>query len=214
VDITHIMRASHGPQRAYAVPHPFGAEDMDTTSLRAKFEVALDYEDYLATDPDKAGAWNDVYERVTLTEPQRRLIAGFTRQMNVLCVSGIWCGDCVQQGPLIAHIAEANPLIVLRWLDRDEHLDLAGKIAINAGLRVPTVIFMAEDYEPVAVYGDRTLTRYRAMASKKLGAACPLPGAPLPDDELAATLQDWLDEFERIELLLRLSPRLRAMHGD
>jgi hypothetical protein len=48
----------------------------------------------------------------------------------------------------------------------------------------------------------------------KLGPACPLPGAPLPDDELAATLQDWLNEFERIELLLRLSPRLRRKHGD
>jgi len=186
---------------------------MDPILLQAKHDAALDYEAYLA-DPEKAEAWGEIYDRVTLTDQQRRLIGGFTRRMKVLCLSGIWCGDCVQQGPLIQHIAEANPLIDLRWLDRDEHLDLAEKITINAGLRVPTVIFMAEDYEPVAVYGDRTLTRYRALASKKLGAACPLPGAPLPDDELAATLQDWLDEFERIELLLRLSPRLRARHGD
>jgi hypothetical protein len=79
---------------------------------------------------------------------------------------------------------------------------------------VPVVIFMAEDYHPVSVYGDRTLTRYRALAARRLGAACPLPGAPPADDELAATLQDWLDEFERIELLLRLSSRLRQKHGD
>lgn len=187
---------------------------MDAILLQAKHDAALDYDAYLAADPEKAEAWDDIYERVTLTDQQRRLIESFTRQMKILCLSGIWCGDCVQQGPLIAHIAEANPLIDLRWLDRDEHLDLAEQITINAGLRVPTVIFMAEDYEPVAVYGDRTLTRYRALASKRLGPACPLPGAPLPDDELAATLQDWLDEFERIELLLRLSPRLRAKHGD
>jgi len=186
----------------------------DAAFLKEKHHRALEYEAYLATDPEKAGPWRDIYDRVTLTDQQRRLIESFTRQMKVLCISGIWCGDCVQQGPLIQHIAEANPLIDLRWLDRDEHLDLAEKITINAGLRVPTVIFMAEDYGPVAIYGDRTLTRYRAMASKKLGPACPLPGAPLPDDELAATLQDWLDEFERIELLLRLSPRLRTMHGD
>ena len=47
-----------------------------------------------------------------------------------------------------------------------------------------------------------------------MGAACQLPGAEVAGDELAATLQDWLDEFERVQLLLRGSPRLRQKHGD
>jgi hypothetical protein len=85
---------------------------------------------------------------------------------------------------------------------------------INAGRRVPTVIFMAEDFEPVAVLGDRTLTRYRAVAARQLGPSCPLPGAAVPADELHATLQEWLDEVERVHLLLRLSARLRQKHGD
>jgi hypothetical protein len=79
---------------------------------------------------------------------------------------------------------------------------------------VPVVIFMAEDYEPVSIYGDRTLTRYRAIAARAFGASCALPGAPVPDDELQATLQDWLDEVERVHLLLRTSGRLRKLHGD
>ena len=73
---------------------------------------------------------------------------------------------------------------------------------------------MSEDFEPVSVLGDRTLTRYRAIAARNLGPSCPLPGAPVPDDELEGTLQDWLDEFERVQLLLRVSPRLRQLHGD
>jgi hypothetical protein len=73
---------------------------------------------------------------------------------------------------------------------------------------------MSEDFEFVSLLGDRTLSRYRAMAARSLGAACPLPGAPLPDDELAATLSEWVGEFERVQLLLRLSPRLRQKHGD
>ena len=114
----------------------------------------------------------------------------------------------------MARIAEASPCVDLKWLDRDEHSDLAEQIKINAGLRVPALIFMAEDYEPVSIMGDRTLSRYRALAAKQLGAACPLPGAPVPTEELHATLQDWLDEFERVHLLLRLSGRLREKHGD
>jgi hypothetical protein len=36
-----------------------------------------------------------------------------------------------------------------------------------------------------------------------------------PDaDELAATMQDWMGELERMQLMLRLSPRLRATHVD
>jgi thiol-disulfide isomerase/thioredoxin len=182
--------------------------------LREKFGRALSWEPYLATDPKKAAPWRAVYERIQLDPQQRTLIEGFTRQVNLLCVSGIWCGDCVQQGPLLQRIAECNPRLDLRFIDRDEHSDLADRIMINAGRRVPTVIFMAEDFEPVAVLGDRTLTRYRAVAARQLGPSCPLPGAAVPADELHATLQEWLDEVERVHLLLRLSARLRQKHGD
>ncbi|MFZ9692528.1 MAG: thioredoxin family protein [Phycisphaerales bacterium] len=182
--------------------------------LHEKFEAALGWEAYLATDPDRATRWREFHEKVQLTAEQRSLLGGFTRRLNVLCVSGIWCGDCVQQGPLLERIAEASDAIDLRWVDRDEHADLAERVKINAGLRVPTVIFMAEDFELLGWFGDRTLTRYRAMAARSLGPACPVPGAPVPPDELAATLQEWLDEFERFQWMLRLSPRLRHRHGD
>jgi hypothetical protein len=73
---------------------------------------------------------------------------------------------------------------------------------------------MAEDCEFVGLYGDRTLSRYRAVAARQTGAACELPGAEAPRDEMDATMADWVNEFERVQLLLRLSPRLREKHGD
>ncbi|MHC4989968.1 MAG: thioredoxin family protein [Planctomycetota bacterium] len=187
---------------------------MNANYLKSKHDAGLDYPGYLATDATRADSWNRIYEQTTLQPEQRQLLEGFVREIKALCISGIWCGDCVQQGPLIQRIAEVNPQIDLRWIDRDEHADLAEQLKINAGLRVPVLIFMAEDYEPVSIFGDRTLSRYRAMAANQLGGACPLPGAPVPPDELDATLQDWLDEFERVHLLLRLSGRLRQKYAD
>lgn len=188
---------------------------LDRGFLSAKFAAGLAWREYLATGkPAQREAWNAVYNQVALSGSQQKLIADFKREMKVICISGIWCGDCVQQGPLLQRIAEANNRIHLVWLDRDEHKDLASRVQINQGLRVPTVIFLSEDNEFCGLYGDRTLTRYRAMADSQLGPACPIPGAPIPTDELLATMQDWLDEFERIQLLLRLSPRLREKHGD
>jgi thiol-disulfide isomerase/thioredoxin len=189
---------------------------MNASFLADKFAAALPYDRYVRTGSDEQQRrWQQVHAAAQLTDAQKQLVAGFGREMNVLIVSGIWCGDCVQQCPLLQRIAEANPArIHLRLLDRDEHRDLAEKVRINGGDRVPVVLFLAEDHELCGVYGDRTLNRYRALASRQLGPSCPTgivaPGA----DELAATLQDWLNECERVQLMLRLSARLRHKHND
>jgi hypothetical protein len=181
-----------------------------------KFSAALSYNDYLQTGTDEQRRrWQQVYDAAKLTDPQTTLLHGFVRQMNLLIISGIWCGDCVQQCPLIARIAEANPqTISLRLVDRDQHRDLIDAFRVNGGDRVPVVLFLAEDFEFCSAFGDRTINRYRAFAKKYLGPACPT-GIVGPDqDELTATLADWLAEIERIQLMLRISPRLRQKHGD
>jgi hypothetical protein len=188
---------------------------MDAAYLRSVYESGKAYDEYVASGNEaQRRAWTQIRERATLTDAQRALLNGFTRRIRVLVSSGVWCGDCAQQLPLLQAIADATPLMEVRYVDRDEHYDFASQLEICGGVRVPVAVFMAEDFERVSAFGDRSLTRYRAIASRQLGAACPLPGAPVPDDELRGTLQDWLDETERVHLLLRLSPRLRERHGD
>ncbi len=188
-----------------------------------KFRDALPYDRYVATGkPNEKSNWEAFHARVKITDAQRSLIAGFQRRINVLVISGTWCGDCVQQCPMLDHIARAHPAntkeqdspgIDLRFVDRDKNLDLAKQLMICGGLRVPTVIFLNEEFEFVSILGDRTISRYRALAAKYLGAACPLPGAPVQTDEIGATLQDWVNEFERVSLLLLMSPKLSEKHA-
>ncbi|MEM9915094.1 MAG: thioredoxin family protein [Planctomycetota bacterium] len=189
----------------------------DAAYLQAKHAAGDVYADYvLKTDkPAQTEGWQAIYDQVQLNDEQKTLLGAFTREINVIVVSGIWCGDCVRQGPMIQKIAEAsNGKVNLKWVDRDEHLDLQEKVTVNAGNRVPVVIFAAEDFELVGWAGDKLLSRYRIAAAQALGANCPLPGAPVPQEELDAELQDWVDQFERVHLLLRLSGRLRQKHGD
>lgn len=189
---------------------------MDREFLSKKFAPALPYGRYLATGTaEQQRRWTQVHDASGLTPEQARLVSGFTRDMKVLVVSGIWCGDCVQQCPLMQRIGAANPSrIDLRLLDRDQNRDLADRVHINGGDRVPVALFLSEDFELCSTAGDRTVSRYRAMARKQLGASCPV-GLSVPDaEETAATLRDWLDEFERVQLMLRLSARLRQKHGD
>jgi thiol-disulfide isomerase/thioredoxin len=189
---------------------------MNASFLAGKFSAAMAYHKYTLTGTEEQQRrWKQVYDLARLTDEQTRLLAGFSREMRVLVVSGIWCGDCVQQCPLLERIAEANPQrIKLCFVDRDQHRDLAEQVRINGGDRVPVAVFMAEDYEFCSAFGDRTLARYRALARSQLGASCPIAIAPPDRDEMAHTLHDWLNEFERIHLMLRLSARLRKRHGD
>lgn len=189
---------------------------MKAEYLSQKFAAALPYGRYLQTGSEEhQRRWKQVYDAAHLNTAQTQLVAGFVREMKVLIVSGIWCGDCVQQCPLIQRIAEANPAkIDLRLLDRDQNLDLVEHLRMNGGNRVPIVLLLAEDYEWCATAGDRTINRYRALALRKLGIACPV-GIVAPDkDEIDATLADWLAEVERVQLMLRLTPRLRQKYND
>jgi hypothetical protein len=129
-------------------------------------------------------------------------------------LAGAWCGDCINQCPIFAHFAQVAPAIRVRYLDRDEHAEVRSLLQINGGNRVPVVVFFSEDGLEVARYGERTLSKYRQMMRDQPGDSCPtgiaIPGDPL----LAQVTQDWLHEFERVQWLLRLSPRLRQLHGD
>ena len=73
----------------------------------------------------------------------------------------------------------------LRWVDRDEHPELASRLRINGGNRVPVAVFMNEFFEPVSILGDRTLTRYRAIAAQ-------LPQHAPAALEAERALQPWL----------------------
>ena len=182
----------------------------------ATFEQGLEYQGFLdryATDEQRR-RWDAVHAQVQLRDEQRTLLRSFPREMKVLVVAGAWCGDCIEQCPIFDHFAAASARLRIRYFDRDDHGDLADALSICGARRVPSVLFLSEDGHPCGRYGDRTLAKYRQMAGSLLGAACPTGIAPPEQSLLAAVAQEWLDEFERIEWMLRTSGRLRQLHGD
>jgi thiol-disulfide isomerase/thioredoxin len=185
-------------------------------NLFDKFAHGLPYADFVTryANEGQKQRWRQVHDQVALTPAQRELLGDFRRDMNVLCLAGAWCGDCISQCPIFEHFADAAPVIRLRFIDRDEHADAQHELRINGGDRVPVVVFFSEDGNEVGRHGERTLSKYRQMMRDQAGAGCPtglvVPGDPL----LVQVTQDWLNEFERVQWLLRLSPRLRQRHGD
>jgi thiol-disulfide isomerase/thioredoxin len=183
---------------------------------KAAFETALPYREFLERHgtPDQRDRWAAFHGKVALTPNQKALLGGFVRRMPVLVLAGAWCGDCVNQCPIFDHFASASQAIDLRFLDRDARPDIAAHLKVCGGQRVPVAMFLSEDYTPILFYGDKTLSAYRAAAATQIGESCSSGAVPPPAEAIAAVTADWLDQFERVQLILRLSGRLRQLHGD
>jgi len=170
------------------------------------FNQAMPYDAFLAKygTPADRPRWDQTRAAVTLSDEQRTLLAKFTRRTNVLVLAGAWCGDCANQCPIFERFAEVAPVLAVRYLDRDAFPDAQRELQINGGNRVPVVVFFSEDSFEVARFGERTLTTYRRLAGV----------ASSSEPQLASVVADWLREFERVQYVLKLSPRLRRLHGD
>ncbi len=179
------------------------------------FKQGLAYEEYLQTATDQERErWEASAKRIVLTPDQKALLGSFIREINVIVLSGTWCGDCVRQGPMFRAIEKACPVMKVKYFDNKKYPELANELRICGGSRVPVVLALSEDFNEVARLGDRPLSVYRLKAETQLGPACDAGVVPPSEQELAVELSEWVQFFERVHLLLRLSGTLRSKHGD
>ena len=179
------------------------------------FSRGLGYDEFLdrfATAEQRAD-WNGVLNRIALSDEQTERLRRFPREMHVLVLAGAWCGDCVSQCPIFEAFAQACDKLKIRYVDRDADADIAAMMTTCGAARVPSVAFLSEDGHLCGRYGDKTLAKYRDLAAAVEGDACSI-GYNEPAELQAAVIDEWLGQFERIEWMLRLSGRLRQLHGD
>jgi thiol-disulfide isomerase/thioredoxin len=189
---------------------------IEASYLADQFASALPYDRYVQAGTDEQRRrWSQVFRAARLTDAQKQLVGGFVRSLRILIFSAMWCGDCIEQCPLIHRIAQANPSkIDLRFVERPKDGELVPGLRMNGGNRVPVVLFLSEDDQWCATAGDRSINRYRALALRRLAPFC-RTGIVAPEtEELDATLGDWLNEVERVQWMLRLTPRLRQKYQD
>ena len=192
-----------------------GYQDKRSEFWRSHFDKASEYEAYIeGSKQEHVPRWRDSEKRVpALSEEQLKRLHGYDRELNVLVYSGIWCGDCARQGPLLKKLAEAcGEKVKIKFIERDASPELMDELRIVGATRVPIVVFLSEDFWEMARFGERTLSVYRAKAARELGRE--FDGGILSPKAREKELADWAEIFERVMIMLRLSPPLRRRHGD
>jgi len=182
---------------------------------KSKWEGGLGYHDYLekhASDGDKA-RWQTTHSQIDLGEPVQAMLKSWKRRMPVVVMSGAWCGDCAEQCPLFEKIESINPLVSFRFVDRDADPELAQRLSLCRAARVPQAVVLGEDFCFIARSSDRTLAKYRQLAQAS-GEFCSSGLVDGKSEGFANIVREWMELFERSQLTLRLSPRLRKIHQD
>ena len=178
------------------------------------WEMAIPYDEFVETDPEKGKRWKDIAERLPpLSDEQLHRLQDYNRIVNVLMYGGVWCMDCARQGPIIRQIADVcGNSVNLRIIDRDASEELKDELRILGATRVPIVVFLSEDFWEVGRFGDRTLTVYRAKAARDIGRGA--DSGIMTPKALQAQVDEWSDLFERVLIMLRLAPPLRRRYND
>lgn len=126
------------------------------TDMRARFESALSFPQYLETVRKNEDLWRGVHDRVRLPDgvvDEARELPG---TWHLLALSEDWCGDAVNILPVISRLTEWLPNVDLRVLSRDENLDIMDAHLTNGTSRsIPIVIVLDEDYLERAWWGPR-----------------------------------------------------------
>lgn len=99
---------------------------------------------------------NTIAEIQEVKEPQTWLV-----------IAEGWCGDAAQNLPVIAKIAEANKLIDLKLVLRDDNEDLMNLFLTNGGKAIPKLIALDKEYNVIDTWGPRPTVATQMVADYK-----------------------------------------------
>ena len=106
---------------------------------------------YTSMNDTRMNRWD---KKITIESNLAENIQSFPK-MKWLVITEGWCGDAAQNIPFIAKLAKENPNIDLRFIMRDEHLDIMDQYLTNGARSIPILIIMDEHYNDLASWGPR-----------------------------------------------------------
>lgn len=148
---------------------------------------------------------NRLDKTIEINEGIRTELAALPCRLNWLVLTEVWCGDAAQNIPILSKMANASSKIHLRFLLRDENLDVMDKYLTNGGRAIPKLIVLDQDFNEIASWGPRPSEVQNMVLENKRTAN-------LPYSEFAKVVQKWYAkdkgetlQREIMEILQRIS---------
>jgi thioredoxin family protein len=173
---------------------------------RERFEQGLTYEAFKARMTRNQERFADTERAVDLAEDDLVAFRRLPRPLNVLVLAEDWCGDVIDNLPVLGRLAESSGKLNVRVFLRDENLDLMDQYLNHGQFRsIPVFVFFDEQFNELGHFTERpeSVTSARAARRAAIYAAHPEFGAP---DAPVANLPE--------EARARLTEALQASRRD
>ena len=119
---------------------------------KERFVSGCDFAGYLKTVVAKREDWHKNYQDFQLSESEKKKLSEINKPFKVLALSEDWCPDAVRNLPVIAKVVESLPCANLKVFPRDQNLDLMDQFTVNGKRKIPTVAFLDENFQVLAVW--------------------------------------------------------------
>jgi hypothetical protein len=90
-----------------------------------------------------------------VSDDASKVIAKISSPQTWLIITEDWCGDSAQNLPYLFRMSELNKNIELKFIYRDDHLDIIDKYLTNGGRAIPKVIGFDKDGNELFQWGPR-----------------------------------------------------------
>jgi len=116
-------------------------------TLLDRFQLGQPYDAWLAasTQPKLAALQRSIRSRTEVAPELTTRVTTLGRRWHLLVLSADWCSDAVSIEPWIDALCSVTPLLSMRLLDRDQHLDLMNQHLTNGRSRSIPVVLVLDD---------------------------------------------------------------------
>lgn len=155
-------------------------------NLNHWYDRGLEKDDYIALLDKHRDAFMHIYKHFTVPEKNILSFQG-KGSVRALVLAAEWCGHCMLDIPIFLHLSEATNIPV-RFLVRDENLELMDQYLTNDKRYVPIIIFIDEAGNEICKWGPMApeIANYIDEIKRKL------PAQQAPEYEQA--FRDFINE--------------------
>lgn len=150
------------------------------TVTRERFEQGMTYEAYKAQMTRNRERLEENERTVAISPDDLAFFRGLPQTLDVLVIAEDWCGDVVNNLPILARLAQESGRLNLRIFLRDQNHDLIDQYLKDGQHRsIPVFAFFGDDFRPVGHWIERPVTiaaRQRAALEELFATAPELQG--------------------------------------
>ena len=170
-----------------------------------RFAQGLGYDAYKEQMTRNQDRFQANERRVMIGPDDLRVFKSLPRPFKVLVLAEDWCGDVIDNLPILGRLAAESGTLDLRVFLRDQNLDLIDQFLKEGKYRsIPVFVFLDDDFRELGRFIERpqSVTDRRAAFRRDLYARNPEFGSPeapvdqLPEDLRTRIMQETAQQRE------------------